>query len=183
MPLNLYLLQFPHILILIKLISEVSNMFKKIKPYIISILIPLFTGGLSAFITRGSMDIYSKINTPPLTPPSFIFPIAWGILYVLMGISSALVFQHRDKSPDNAASAVFIYALQLIVNFFWSIIFFNMQAFLFAFVWLILLWVLIIIMIFEFNKFSRTAALLQIPYLLWVTFAGYLTFMVWLLNG
>lgn len=158
-------------------------MSKKIKLYIISILIPLFTGGFSALITHNNLNIYNEITIPPLTPPSFAFPIVWGFLYVFMGISFAIVFINRSTNSDNYVSAAFIYALQLIVNFFWSIIFFNMQAFLFAFVWLILLWILIIIMIFEFNKFSRIAAFLQIPYLLWVTFAGYLTFMVWILNG
>lgn len=155
-------------------------MWKKIKPYVISIAIALGVGALSALLTRNNMDIYDKINRPALTPPMILFPIVWGMLYTLMGISSALVYVKRDEGDDGGALK--IYALQLIVNFFWSIIFFNMQSFLFAFIWILLLWVLIIIMIVQFRKISPIAAYLQIPYLLWVTFAAYLTFMVYFLN-
>ncbi len=157
-------------------------MWRKIKPYVISIAIALGVGGLSALLTKGNMDIYNTINRPALAPPMIVFPIVWGILFVLMGISSAIVYTKRDENPDEVLDALKVYAFQLIVNFFWSIIFFNMQAYLFAFIWLLLLWVLIIIMIIRFKKVSKTAAYLQLPYLLWVTFAGYLTFMIWILN-
>ncbi len=157
-------------------------MWRKIKPYVISIAIALGVGGLSALITKGNMDVYNTVNRPALAPPMIVFPIVWGILFVLMGISAAIVFIKREESPDEALDALKVYAFQLIVNFFWSIIFFNMQAYLFAFIWLLLLWVLIIVMILRFRKVSKAAAYLQIPYLIWVTFAGYLTFMIWLLN-
>ncbi len=155
-------------------------MWKKYKPYILSVIIALAVGGLSSLLTRGNMDIYQTINVPPLAPPMSIFPWVWGILFVLMGISSAMVYLRRDDA--DATSALQIYAIQLVVNFFWSIIFFNMRAFFFAFVWIMLLWVLIIIMIVQFRKVSKTAAYLQWPYLIWVTFAAYLTLMIWLLN-
>lgn len=155
-------------------------MWKKYKPYILSVIIALAVGGLSSLLTRGNMDIYQTINVPPLAPPMSIFPWVWGILFVLMGISSAMVYLRRDDA--DATSALQIYAIQLVVNFFWSIIFFNMRAFFFAFVWTMLLWVLIIIMIVQFRKVSKTAAYLQWPYLIWVTFAAYLTLMIWLLN-
>jgi len=154
-------------------------MWNKIKPYVISILIALAAGALSAFATKDNMMIYQQINQPPLAPPGFIFPIVWGILFTLMGISSAIVY---EKNTSNPKKALTIYAIQLIVNFFWSVIFFNLQAYLFAFLWLILLWVLIIIMIYEFYKVSKLAAYLQIPYLLWVIFAAYLNFMIFILN-
>lgn len=157
-------------------------MWKKIKPYVISILIALGVGGLSSFLTRNNMYVYEIINRPTLSPPMILFPIVWAILFVLMGISSAIVWQKHDENPDDVASAITIYALQLIVNFFWTIIFFNMQAYLFAFVWLILLLVLIVVMIVQFHKLSPIAAYLQIPYALWVAFAGYLTLMIYLLN-
>lgn len=157
-------------------------MWKKIKPYVISILIPLAVGGLAAWLTMDSMDVYARINQPPLAPPGWLFPIVWGILYVLMGISSALVFLDKTASPEEKSSALKVYGLQLIVNFFWSIIFFNMQNYLFAFIWLLLLWVLIIIMIVRFARIKPIAGYLQIPYLLWVTFAGYLNLMIYLLN-
>ena len=157
-------------------------MWKKLKPYIISILVALGTGGLSAFLTKNSTEVYKNINQPPLAPPMILFPIVWLILFILMGISSAIIYTKRSTNPREALSGLIIYGLQLIVNFFWSIIFFNMQAYLFAFIWLLLLWVLIIMMILQFRKISPLAAYLQIPYLLWVTFAGYLNIMIFLLN-
>ena len=153
---------------------------KKAKIYIISIVIALAVGGLSAFLTRNNMDMFQSINQPPLTPPPIIFPIVWTILYILMGISSAIVYMQR--SENDVSGALKIYAFQLIVNFFWSIIFFNMRAYLFAFVFLVILWLLIIAMIASFRKINSTAAYLQIPYLLWVTFAGYLNLMIYFLN-
>ena len=157
-------------------------MWKKIKPYVISILIALAVGGLSAWLIRDGMAQYIEMEKPPLSPPALLFPIVWTILFILMGISSALVYVNRDKNKETAEGALRIYGIQLAVNFFWSIIFFNMQAYLFAFIWLVLLWVLILIMILEFRKISPAAAWLQLPYILWVTFAGYLTFAVWLMN-
>lgn len=157
-------------------------MWKKIRPYVISILIALAVGGLSALLTKNSMAEYKNINQPPLAPPMILFPIVWSILFILMGISSAIIYTKRDVSHQEAVSGLIIYVLQLIVNFFWSIIFFNMRAYLFAFIWLLLLLILIIMMIVQFRKISPAAAYLQIPYLLWVTFAGYLNFMIYLLN-
>lgn len=158
-------------------------MWKKLKPYIISILIALAIGGLSALLTMGNMKVfYASINKPPLAPPTTVFPIVWCILFILMGIGSAIIYLNRDKAPEAASSALKIYGLQLIVNFFWSIIFFNMQAFLFAFIWTMILWVLIIIMILQFRKINKTAAWMQVPYLIWTTFAAYLTLMIFLLN-
>lgn len=109
-------------------------MWKKLKPYIISILIALGTGGLSAFLTKNSMEVYKNINQPPLAPPMILFPIVWLILFILMGISSAIIYTKRSTNPREALSGLIIYGLQLIVNFFWRIIFFNMQAYLFAFI-------------------------------------------------
>lgn len=157
-------------------------MWQKIKPYIISVLIALAVGALSSFLTKDNMGIYDYINRPPLSPPMSLFPVVWSILFILMGISSAIVWIKRDDNRDEATCALRIYGLQLIVNFLWTIIFFNMQAYLFAFIWLLLLLVLIIIMIIQFKKISPLAAYLQIPYALWVAFAGYLTFMTYLLN-
>ena len=157
-------------------------MWKKIKPYVISILIALAVGGLSAWLTSDSMEIYGSINQPALAPPAWLFPVVWGILFVLMGISAALVYTDKNATPKEKASALKVYGLQLAVNFFWSLIFFNLRNWLFAFIWLILLWVLIIIMIVKFYRIRPIAGLLQLPYLLWVTFAGYLNLMIYLLN-
>lgn len=157
-------------------------MLKKWKPYIISVLIALAVGGLAALLTKNNMDVYERINRPLLSPPMAVFPIVWSVLFVLMGIGAAAVYVNRSRNSEAAATALKVYAFQLAVNFFWSIIFFNMQTYLFAFVWLVLLWVLILVMIARFRKVSKAAAYLQLPYLLWVTFAGYLTIMIYFLN-
>ena len=158
-------------------------MWKKIKPYVISCLIALAVGGLSAFLSRNGMDYYNEaVNKPFLSPPMWLFPVVWSILYILMGISSAVIFLKREENPVQAAAALRIYGLQLVINFFWSIIFFNLRNYLCAFIWLLLLLFVIIIMILQFKKISSAAAYLQIPYLIWVSFAGYLTWMVYLLN-
>ncbi len=157
-------------------------MWQKTKPYFISILISLGVGGLSAFLTKNSMDIYEEINQPPLSPPSILFPIVWSILFVLMGISAAIIYTYKEEEPAAVKDALVVYAISLFFNFFWTIIFFNMQAYLFAFVWLIALWILIILTITSYKKISPLAAYLQIPYLIWVTFAAYLNLGVWVLN-
>ena len=157
-------------------------MWKKIKPYVISILIALAVGGLAAFLTRNSMDIYKELILPPLAPPSILFPIVWTILYVLMGVGAAMIYGRRKSEPIAVQDALSIYGINLVVNFMWSIIFFNFRRFLFAFIWLILLFAIIIKMIFDFKKIRPVAAYLQIPYAVWVAFAGYLNFAIWWLN-
>ncbi len=155
-------------------------MWSKLKPYIISVLIALGVGGLSALLTQGNMN--NDFISPPLSPPAVLFPIVWTVLYTLMGISAALVYEKGKEDDIDISSALGVYLSQLAVNFFWSIIFFNMQAYLFAFIWIILLWILIITMIKRFYEISPTAAYLQIPYLLWVTFAAYLNLAIYILN-
>lgn len=157
-------------------------MWSKIKPYVISVAIALAVGGLSALLTANSMNIYSEIVQPPLAPPSILFPVVWTVLYILMGISAAMIYNERQNQPVQVSRALTVYAFNLFLNFFWSIIFFNMRAFLFAFIWLIALWAVILIMIIRFAKIKPVAGLLQIPYLLWVTFAGYLNLAIYILN-
>ncbi len=152
-----------------------------LKRFLISIALPLFVGGLSAFITRGNMDLYSKIVTPPFSPPSWLFPIAWIILYILMGISLYIVW-NSNATIYQKQRAYIIFGIQLFLNFIWSPIFFNRQWFLLAFIVLLILWVFVLFMIIAFYKISKTAGLLQIPYLIWLTFAGYLNFAIYLLN-
>ncbi len=145
------------------------------------IAIPLLVGGLSAFLTRDSMRVFTELNRPPLSPPGWLFPIVWTILYILMGVSSYLIIQSgAEEEAVNSALSVYVY--QLIVNFLWSTFFFNFGWYLFSFIWLVLLWVLVLIMIVRFYNISRLAGILQIPYLIWVTFAGYLNLGIWLLN-
>lgn len=157
-------------------------MQNKIKPYVISCAIALAVGGLSALLTAGSMDLYSEIVQPPLAPPSFLFPVVWTVLYILMGIGAAMIYLEKDRMPREVSHALIVYAVNLFLNFFWSIIFFNMRAFLFSFIWLVLLWATIIVMIIKFRRIKTLAGYLQIPYLVWVTFAGYLNLAIYILN-
>ena len=152
----------------------------KIKPYAVSILLTLAVGGLIGFLTSMGMDSFDALTKPPLTPPSFLFPIVWTVLFILMGVGAARIFMTEPTAARNRA--LIVYVVQLAVNFFWSIIFFNLQAYAFAFFWLILLWVLILTMIYLFCKVDKPAALIQIPYAIWVTYAGYLNLMIWLMN-
>lgn len=153
----------------------------KWKQLIICIAIPLAVGGLSALLTRGGMEDFAGANKPALTPPDWLFPVVWTVLFVLMGVSSYLVFTSREKRPKIRA-ALKVYGLQLVFNFFWPIFFFNLGAYLFSFVWLVLLWLLIAAAMVSFCKISKPAAYLLLPYLVWVAFAGYLNFAVYLLN-
>lgn len=151
------------------------------KPHAFWIILSEAVGGLSGWLTHNGMETYkAAVAKPLLSPPSIVFPIVWGILFALMGIGAARIYL---VSASRARSrSLLLFLVQLVVNFFWSIIFFNLQAYGFAFLWLLLLWVLILLMILSFHKADRIAAWLQVPYLLWVTFAAYLNFGVWLLN-
>ena len=152
-------------------------MWKKIKPYIISIVVALLVGAAGSIFVKGSMEEYNALVKPAGVPPSWVFGVVWSILFILMGISSAIIYQ-----KNGGGKALTVYAVQLVMNFIWNIIFFSMQNYLAAFLWLILLWAAVAYMIYLFSKISRIAALLQIPYLLWLTFAGYLNIMIYILN-
>lgn len=145
---------------------------------IIAVLIPIAVGAFSALFS-GNMEIYSVIDKPALSPPGILFPIIWTILYVLMGISSYIIYESNDPKKEGALRT---YALQLFFNFYWSIIFFRFNLYFTAFVWLLVLIFLIIRMIVQFKQIKAIAAYLQIPYLLWCLFAAYLNFMIFRLN-
>ena len=139
-------------------------------------------GALAGLLTRKGTSLYAEyIIKPPLSPPAPVFPIVWAILYALLGIGAARVY----LTPASAARSrgLRLFLIQLALNFLWTLIFFNLQAFGLAFIELAILWALILMMTFAFGRTDRLAALLQIPYLIWVLFAGYLNFGVWLLNG
>ena len=148
------------------------------KKWSVCIAIPLAVGGVSALISRGAMESFGELRMPPLAPPAWLFPVVWTILYILMGIASCLV-RTSDKPNQKALR---VYALQLAVNFFWPILFFNLELYLAAFFWLVLLWVLVLVTTELFYGISKPAGLLMIPYLLWITFAGYLNLTIYLLN-
>ena len=154
---------------------------KKWLPYIISAGIALAVGALSGFLTMNGTEIYGATALkPPLSPPAWLFPVAWTILYTLMGISAARIWLLPESTERSRG--LNLYVAQLIINFFWSLIFFNARAYGFAVIWLILLWILVFKMILEFRKIDPLAAKLQIPYLIWLIFAAYLNIAVWILN-
>ena len=154
-------------------------MILKLKTLIISLAISLGVGGLSSIITRESSEIYKNLNRPPLSPPSWVFPIVWTFLYILMGISSYIIYESNSNIKNKALT---VYIIQLAVNFIWPILFFNLNMFLLSFIWIILLFVLILYTVVLFYEINPLAAYLQIPYILWIIFAGYLNLMVYILN-
>ena len=149
----------------------------KISIYIRSILLTVIGGAIVGIITSQSID-YNVLKQPPLAPPSALFPIVWTILYILMGVSYGILKskEQTDKDID------LIYYGQLIVNYLWSFIFFVFKWRFFAILWIVLLAVLVVVMIARFYRKDKTAGLLQIPYLLWVLFATYLTIGIYFLN-
>lgn len=148
------------------------------KKLLLCLALPLAVGGLAALLTKDSMAVFKFLNQPPLAPPEWAFPVAWTILYVLMGIASYLVL----ISDEPKRGALALYAVQLAFNFFWPIFFFKLEAYLFSFVWIVILWILILLTMLRFFGISKAAVWLMLPYLLWVTFAGYLNLAIYLLN-
>ena len=151
------------------------------KRYAFWIILAEAVGALSGWLTRNGMKAYSEtIIQPPLSPPSWLFPVVWIILYALMGIGAARV--SLAPAGKTRSLGLNLFVIQLIANFLWSPIFFNAQAFGTAFLWLMLLWLLVLIMILVFRKADKPVGNIQIPYLLWLTFAAYLNLGVWYLN-
>ena len=160
--------------------QEVSRMKKKTKTLLICLAIPISVGAVSGWLTRNSMDTFKLLDKPPLAPPGWVFPVAWTILYVLMGIASYLVC--TAKQSECRRDGLIVYAAQLAVNFFWPMFFFLGQWYFFSFVWLVLLWFLVLVTIRFFYAVNKNAGYLLIPYLAWVTFAGYLNFFISIMN-
>lgn len=156
-------------------------MKEKWKKLLICLAVPLSVGGLSAFLTRDGMKTFQTLKKPPLSPPAWVFPLVWTILFLLMGTASFLVLESW-KSRRAVRRALTVYGAQLTANFFWPLLFFGLGAWLFSFFWLIFLWILIFAAKVKFSLLSPAAGRLLIPYLAWVAFAGYLNFGVWLLN-
>ena len=152
------------------------------KVYVFWVLLAEAAGALSGLLSRSGMERYAQmIEKPPLSPPGWVFGVVWPILYALMGIGAARIYLSPEREPRHRGLNLWV--AQLIVNFFWSPIFFNTGAYGFALLWLLLLWVLVLSMILSFRKTEELSAWLQIPYLLWLTFAAYLNWGVWQLNA
>ncbi len=148
---------------------------------ILCISIPLLVGGISGFATATSItDWYVNINKPSFNPPNYLFGPVWTTLYILMGISLFMIVQ--SSNSELRKKALIIFSIQLFLNFCWSFIFFKFQLLGVAFVEIILMWISILTMIILFYEINKNAALMQIPYLLWVSFASVLNGSIWFLN-
>lgn len=148
----------------------------------ISILIPLLVGAISGFFTSSGVNgWFALANKPWFNPPNWIFAPVWTTLYVLMGIALFLVWK-ADADKSIKQTAIILFTLQLALNFFWSIIFFKLQQPAWAFVEIILMWLMILLTILWFGKINATAAWLLVPYICWVSFASVLNYSIWKLN-
>ena len=151
------------------------------KTLILCLAIPFGVGALSALFTMGDMQDYAALNQPPLSPPGWLFPIVWSIFYLLMGYASYLIITAQTVETEKR-KALTAYGAQLLANFIWPLLFFGLKWYLVAFFWLVILWVLIYITLRRFSEIRELAGDLLLPYILWVTFAGYLNLGIYLLN-
>ena len=159
----------------------VMNMWKKALPGIGFSAIALGAGGLSALISTDAMKQFDNLPKSPLAPPGWVFPAAWTLLYILMGVSAGIVW--RKSSGLTRERAMWLWAVQLFFNFCWSFLFFNLQLRLLSFFWLMALLALVIAMTARFSGVSREAGALNYPYILWLFFAAYLNMGSYILNG
>ena len=151
---------------------------KKTLTYAASVAIALAVGGLAAIVNAGKFEMTGLIQ-PPLSPPPWLFPIVWTLLFALMGVSAARVFL---RGGESAGDALFIYATQLVVNFLWTVFYFSFGALLLSFFWLLFLIALVALMILRFERVCPGAGKLNVPYALWLLFAAYLNLAMYLLN-
>lgn len=150
------------------------------KTLIKCIILPLAVGAVSGFLCRNGMKEFMSMPQPPLSPPAWLFPVVWTILYALMGSAAYYILVSESKERGRALA---LYGIQLVFNFFWSILFFNVKNYLFAFGWLMAMWLLIIMTALSFYKIKKKAGYLLIPCILWTTFAAYLNYGVYLLQS
>lgn len=148
------------------------------KKLILITIITFAVGSLFSFFTMNNMDTFKELSKP-IDVPGIVFPIVWSILYLLMSISYYIVSEKQDKNRNESRTS---YVVQLVINSLWTLIFFGFEAYLLAFIWIIILLIAVIVMIVNFYKVNKTAAYLQIPYVLWILFAGYLNLGIYLLN-
>ena len=158
-------------------------MKNKLRPGLLAftVALPLCVGALSALLTGDMMKEYFFLNKPPLSPPGWVFPVVWTVLYVMMGIASYLVADSEADGPLSLKALLF-YAVQLALNFLWPILFFSHSLFLWAFIELIAMWVAAMIATVLFFRASTLAGVMMVPTLLWTAFAGYLNFAAYRLS-
>lgn len=174
-----------------------SKKISKTLIYIVSIAAALAAGGISSVFAMSAMEEYGALKQPPLAPPSWLFPVVWTILFVLMGVSAARIYiiGRQDRSGGTvrcgddsniggqAACALRIYLVQLILNMLWTPLFFTLNLRLAAFVLLVMLLITVIVMTCRFFKLDKVSGILMLPYIAWLLFAGYLNLGTYILNG
>ncbi len=153
----------------------------RIKKLLFCLLIPQAVGLLSYYFIRGNMDYYKVLALPPLAPPTWVFPLVWTTLFLLMGIASYLVYM-RGRDRTQVRDALKMYAIMLVFTFLWPLVFFNLRTDLFAFLILLVQWIFTGITAAQFYRTSHAAGYLMLPVWIWVTFAGYLNLAIWFLN-
>ena len=170
---------------MVKTKKKVST-FSKVWRIALCILVPLGGGFIISMFTRDTMEKFGSFNQPPLAPPAWLFPVAWTILYILMGVASYLIYaKYRDgkKAEKSLAKAgLIVYGIQLALNFIWTPLFFTGGLYWVAFAVLALMWIAEIVLLVLSFKTSRAAFWCLLPYLLWTTFAGYLNIGIAVLN-
>ena len=157
---------------------------KKIRifPLIISIAVPLLIAGIVNFLLPDTKAIYNSLSKPIFAPPAEIFPIVWTILYILMGISSYMVYIKKFENID-VSSALFVYEIQLWLNCLWSFLFFGLRLYGVSFIELVILFAFVVLTVVRFyKKAGKKSAILLVPYLIWLVYAGTLNFYIWMLN-
>lgn len=157
----------------------------KIVKLVIMIGLPIIVGLLSAFLTGDAMIEYGDLVKLPLAPPAWLFPTAWTVLYVLMGLGSYFLLvadTDTEQQFNDRRTALIIYFIQLGFNFGWSLFFFLGKFYIFSFIWLMIMWVMIIALVVKSSRVCTKATLMFVPYLLWTTFAAYLNVMIAILN-
>ncbi len=152
---------------------------KNTKIYVISFVLTFLFAAAGGIVTYIGMPRFEAAVKPYLTPPGWVFPVVWSILFALMAIGAARVYLSDDK---RLSRAMFLYFLQLTMNFWWCVLFFGFGFYLFALIWLLLLWIAVLLMLIVFTGIDKPAGLIQIPYLIWLTFAAYLNLGILLLN-
>lgn len=159
--------------------------WKKVITVAVCIAIPLCAGFLSAAITGDAMKKFGQFNQPPLAPPAWLFPVAWTIMYILMGIASYFILMYKPKTKKESKmriAALVLYCVQLVFNFVWSPVFFLVGDYFFALMWLLAMWLMVIIVMFLIRERSMPAMWCLLPYVLWCLFAMYLNVGILLLN-
>lgn len=160
-----------------------NNTYKKVYvfPLVIAVIIPLLVGVFSAFLTSDDMKAYEILKRPAAAPPGWLFPIVWTLLYITMGLASYFVYT-SDAGTEQKRKALIFYAAQLVMNMFWSTLFFTYRLYLVSLIWLIAMWILILICVFRFLRISKAAGIMMGVLLLWTTFAAYLNLAYFIMN-